>query len=598
MKDFTFRFERRDFSDFLSKPDLTYVVERYSHEATGGPKECYITAYGVENELWRLLNMLRVPITVYGDDGDPVWWGCIAEIEVRIGWINVTLDIENMSNRISVTYSSLGTRDTTSWEQDDVSVNEYGIKERMVSLSDGTKAEAEARRQTVLQSAKYPVGSSTFQSQGEGSYSAKIVCRGWYDSLEWQYYDQPKGLEQYAISGTGFAKLGLTYTASTIEFTSSSIIEDTASKLNNFKKDDYISVLGSEHNDGEYLLAKSGGTGFDLDIDENYSGSLHAESSACMITISTGSSIAQSFTQRSGSVWNANSVHIRAQTVGSPDGDFAVYIMDETGGSEIGGELASGCVAASAMDETTQWIEVILSSSTQLPNACQRWIKIVRRNHVTGVCSTCPHFKVDINEDAGYDYGSLLIFSGAGSPVWRTKSPEADMVFKIAGTQETTEQIREMLQNKAQFINGIDIAVNSGVETNQFREGDTTTLDEINKLLETGTSNGLRMLANINENRTFKITEEPLNCASSNFRIRSDRKLRTFSNVVMESSKIYPGVWITIEDVVPSAVDVSKIAGIDTFFMEEVDYYTQSNVFVPRAKNARNPWDTALVENK
>src|SRR3990167_5257662 len=102
-------FHRRDLETPINNTDLKFVVQRYSSVAIGGPKEAVITAFGPEPELWNIMNYIRYGVTIIDDIGDEAWWGHVSSVELRVGWVRVGLTIDDMTNEVTVSYTSFGT---------------------------------------------------------------------------------------------------------------------------------------------------------------------------------------------------------------------------------------------------------------------------------------------------------------------------------------------------------------------------------------------------------------------------------------------------------------------------------------------------------
>lgn len=184
----------RNFSDPLTFPSVVFEPQSYSFSAIGGPAEATITAYGPDMALWELIEWLRAPVEILDWRQEAVWWGFIEEVTVRVGAIEVGCSLSTMSNRLALTYSlvapgstTVGTRATTSWVQDDDSVALFGIKEQIASLSGATATVAENARDTILAMYKYPIPILK-SSPGNAGLSATLRCSGWWKTLGWQYY--------------------------------------------------------------------------------------------------------------------------------------------------------------------------------------------------------------------------------------------------------------------------------------------------------------------------------------------------------------------------------------------------------------------------
>ncbi len=200
--------QNRDFTKKIETGRLNWTVNSLEWEAVGGCSQASLTAYGPELDLWEMIECLRCPITIYDEKARPVWWGFVSEATVRIGGIEVGVTISSMTNRIAVAYSFVetgtnvvGRRKTTAWSEDADAAAEYGKKEWISSGGGMTDASALARRDAILEKQKWPAGVTTSASIGgygsprprvrgsgaEDSQSASLICRGWWDTLDWQY---------------------------------------------------------------------------------------------------------------------------------------------------------------------------------------------------------------------------------------------------------------------------------------------------------------------------------------------------------------------------------------------------------------------------
>ena len=586
MPGFYIEYTDRDyFSIPVNTGNIAFTINNYSHAAIGGPKRASISAFGTEADIWNLVELLRCGIDIYRDGGEKVWWGIVSEVQVRVGALSVSVSIEEMANRISVGYSSFNNRKDTDWAEDEFSVDKFGYKEIRLTLSDATDDQADKLRDTALEMKRLPVSNISFDSAVEGSLSATIYGIGFFDTLDWRYYAQAKGLEQYDGGGGGGQKLGVYYQANTIAFNSDGTITDSSgSGLGIFDEGDIIAVRNSSTNDGSYTVKSANDT--EVEIDTSV-GSLSNEGAGATVTLESAHSVTQSFTQRSGSSWDASSIHLRVQKSGSPTDNFIARIYDGAAASSAS-MMASGSIAASSMSDSSDWIEIPLSSSATLLNNNVYWIVATR----SGSQSGSDFYNVSISEDAGYAYGSFWVSDGM---TFTEKSPAADMIFKVVGTQMTTSQIQETFQTKQQFFYGLEIQESSGVETNQFRDGENTALSEIVSLLETGTTSNRRMLAQVTPDRVLKVFQESQNLSGSQYYINIDRSIKDPDGVEIPLYKCPVGVWIKLSDIIPHGIDY-LVNNISDFFLEEYEYSPQTDSFMPRSREARDAWDVAGLE--
>jgi hypothetical protein len=193
--------KRRNYNAESQAIDVDWQVQRYSHAAMGGPKLAEIKVKGDDLELWNFLDRVRCPVEIYSDKGDAVWWGYIAEVQVtaknpyssKPNRANMGASIDTMYNRVFVAFTQVDvsgsavSRQNTIWADGTVSQYEYGIKELLWTKDDASLEHAEAARDKKLNEVQFPIAVPNFAWEASESY-ATLTCRGWWDTLGWQYY--------------------------------------------------------------------------------------------------------------------------------------------------------------------------------------------------------------------------------------------------------------------------------------------------------------------------------------------------------------------------------------------------------------------------
>jgi len=203
-------FYDRNFQQVLNQPDVQINVQNVSWAAIGGPKKCVFDVSG--RDVWEMVERLRFGIEVFDDRQEEIWWGYVSKVEIYFGKLNLSVDLDTFANKIRVIYSavnvagSIGEQSTTPWAENTDSSGEYGVKEKSVSLSEGTDEQAENLRGTILDRLKFPI--PAIQKVGENKLRAKVTCEGWWKTLGWKYYANDTGKDGYEESGTGTKNFG------------------------------------------------------------------------------------------------------------------------------------------------------------------------------------------------------------------------------------------------------------------------------------------------------------------------------------------------------------------------------------------------------
>ena len=179
-------------------------VNSMSWHRLGGAQEASLTVFAGPQDLADLVNLLRCGVELRDGIDNLCWWGFVHEVQVRIGAIEIGASLASMYNRVAVAYSYVepgsqlvGQRKTTAWADNLDSQAEYGVKELLHMGAGMSDAAAEALRDVLVAQRAWPQGSG---SQGWGlprgrarysgaqnSLSATLLCRGWYETLRWDY---------------------------------------------------------------------------------------------------------------------------------------------------------------------------------------------------------------------------------------------------------------------------------------------------------------------------------------------------------------------------------------------------------------------------
>jgi hypothetical protein len=181
--------EFTDRNNFRVLTQLRFAPERFACAAMGGPVWAEINVSGDAMELLQLLGWLRYAVLIRNPMGEPVWWGYVDGVVVQGDAVSYEVALEAMANRVAVAYSfvapgsqTVGTRETTGWQQNDQSINEYGIKEMLLSVDGATTGQAEQIRDRFLDEHRLPL----LVARADGG--TKLICAGWWQTLAWRYY--------------------------------------------------------------------------------------------------------------------------------------------------------------------------------------------------------------------------------------------------------------------------------------------------------------------------------------------------------------------------------------------------------------------------
>jgi len=298
--------------------------------------------------------------------------------------------------------------------------------------------------------------------------------------------------------------------------------------------------------------------------------------------------LAQSFQISSAAAWSASSVWLRPWKEGAPSDNLVVSLHADNSGEPDSTALASCTVAGADIDEYADWMEFALSASVTLQPSTTYWIKVVR----SGAVDTANFYMMDTNTDAGYTSGILRLWN-TDIDAWVTEPEnwQGDLLFKVVGVSSTTDQITTLVTAAGQFLEGTIIENASGVETNPYRDGDSTALYELEQLLLTGTSNDRRLLCEVTRERYLRVYEEPARpSGSASYALGKNGTLTTQYLTVTDNTLCPVGMWAHLADVIPATVDLSLITDPNLFLVEEAEVDGDGVYRVVRTRNQADIW--------
>lgn len=187
----------------------------------------------------------------------------------------------------------------------------------------------------------------------------------------------------------------------------------------------------------------------------------------------------------------------------------------------------------------------------------------------------------------GYDSQEIATIEARG---WWSTLGWRMLNVSTTNNVETTTQIANALDSKGQFIAGREIETVSGISTNEYRDGDTTALAEIEDLLISGTSGGMRLAATVTPERIARIFAEPAQGAGDYYMDRAGQVYDAYQN------KLTPGVcpvgiWLELSEVVPATVNVSKLASPQAAFIDRSEYDVARGIYAPLSRGVPSPWE-------
>ena len=271
----------------------------------------------------------------------------------------------------------------------------------------------------------------------------------------------------------------------------------------------------------------------------------------------------QSFQLSSAAGWTTTEIWLKIYKVGTPADNLQIALYSDSGGDPDASQAAAVLAGASVPTAPT-WTSFTLDSSVALSTETVYHIHVSR----SGAVDASNYFMIDSNFDLGYSTGSMKLYSTTLS-AWVAKNMDA--LFKVVGSVASTTEISSIASDSGEFISGTDIEDASGINTHLYRNGDYTAWTEIMALLDIGTDNSLRLLADVSRSRRLRIYEEDA-ITVVNYKLSAEGNLYTSAGRLVPPEDCLVGKWVALEHVVPDTVDTSVLVSPSPIFIDEAEY--------------------------
>lgn len=294
--------------------------------------------------------------------------------------------------------------------------------------------------------------------------------------------------------------------------------------------------------------------------------------------------IAQQFTPPTQGV-NALQATVMLKKQGSPTDNVvvAIYALDASG-YPTGSALASGTIAGSSLTTSLASYTITFSADVELQAGVMYGLQLSRSGAVDGS-------NYYIYGTAGDVYAGHNLYRYDGS-AWQVIA--ADMTFSVLSNNdvETSEQVRNLLTNYGQFFSTVHVEDNSGVSTASYRDGETNARREVEALLDTGTTNNRRMLAEVMYDRQVRVFEEP--AATPLYQFDMDGNLYHATGGLIDAWKPPVGNWVEFRNILGASVDTVRMINAQIGFLEGASW-TERSGLIPEFRGQMTASDLTEV---
>jgi len=578
-------------------PGMELVPLTWSASDRGGCKQATLSASGSGESLISLIGWLGDHVEIYNEAGDLVWWGVLWDLEISLGNVVMTLGLDNVYNRVAVIYphinadGSVESR-TTAWAEDANSIDRFGTRELLYGMPESWTSSAESVRDTLL--ARFAAASPIISTQAGVNYGARLAAMGVWHKAGAVYFTNLDGLVEHQGESGSFL-IGRYLTSNQISFGTSTPggeadeIHIATGDFDPLTTGDTFTISGATNggNNGTFTIE-----GQDASNQIAISGTFVAEATGATVKISYGDgisydNIAMSF--ETTSTWVCTHVAVKCRQVGSPSDSFRIGIYPDSAGVP-GTVLTANETLGSALYTELTWTEFAFATPVTLTAGNTYYIGIRR----TGSASLDDGYEIALDEDLGYADGTAQFYNGSS---WVTRTPDADMPFRVIGEIDSTEQLEKALAVVDDFADVL-MQVDSDIPVRQYTEDERTALEEMEEMLDAGTSDGDRLVAWVTPDGTVIVrAEEIAGYGDVPPMLGSDGRLKFGNGNYYPPGRLIFGQRIEMESLL--MLDGMSVRGTRSrsVYVQSSEYDATTDILTIESEGALDPWK-ALTTRK
>lgn len=150
---------------------------------------------------------------------------------------------------------------------------------------------------------------------------------------------------------------------------------------------------------------------------------------------------------------------------------------------------------------------------------------------------------------------------------------------------ETTEQIEDIIADVgSEFFTGCLIETDSGILTNEYRDGDSNAWSIIEDLLASGVDGeSTRLLCEVTQSRVLRVYQEPA-AGTGDARLYTNGDMTDAYGAPIRISPRLVGIHARLVDAIPPYVNLARVADPTRVFLERAEYDVERARLRPEAR--------------
>lgn len=241
---------------------LDVQIKTFETNDRGGPVSAELACSGQDNALWGLIPLIGQQIVIVNQHGNTVWHGLIQTISGVVEGNSIGVTLKTCFNRIAVEYSApdetgASQSYTTDWLDNLDSQQQYGIREKILSIGEANPEIASRRRALYLQQHAWPA--LTGKGWSASPSALTMTCIGLAQTLTYRRVQFLRGRLVNEPTTRTTQLIGWRRTGNDIGMSSAGIY-DNSSRLSPLQTGDRIRLTGSTWGNNYYSIKSPSNT--------------------------------------------------------------------------------------------------------------------------------------------------------------------------------------------------------------------------------------------------------------------------------------------------------------------------------------------------
>ena len=218
--------------------------------------------------------------------------------------------------------------------------------------------------------------------------------------------------------------------------------------------------------------------------------------------------------------------------MGDPEDKLRLSLQADSAGKPSGISLASALISPEQLQsDNYSWQNINLPLAPELIAGRRYWLVLER----SAALNAAHFYQIAVDENLNFAEGSLRLFDQS-SASWKSRAPDADLLFKLSGVRNQLEQMRDVLATGGQFLHGLEAQLSNLPDFSPVSEDAWDCQKVFRFLMSYGGGNYVALCSGCDPNRKPQVWQQK-SAATAVLRINSKAQL------INQVGKVHDAPW-------------------------------------------------------